>query len=157
MKNSRLTAYGAADQRTPNSTTLKFNLSRDVRLGILADRGNLWALVATMILIISQVSVIGYYFAKLPPQIPIFYSTTWGEAMMSKNIFIVLLPVTAIFFVFLNIILYFAFFRDNKQGLSENRQSFSANRFLTRVLFASCVIVGFCTFWGAVKIVTLLA
>lgn len=143
MKNGKLTGYGAVDQKQANFPALKFSITQEVRLNLLSDKANLWALLVALALVIAQTVVLGYYFAKLPPQIPIFYSTVWGDAMMGRSLFIALLPVTAVVCILLNIILYFLFFRDNK--------------FLARVLFVSNIVVGFCTFWGTIKIVTLLA
>ncbi len=150
MKSGKLTNYAAVDQKQPNYQALKFSISQEVRVNLLSDKGNLWALIISLALIVAQIAVIGFYFRKLPPQIPIFYSTVWGDSMMGRNLFIVLLPVLAIVCLFLNIILYFLFFRDNNQG-------FSSNRFLSRVLFLTNLVVSFCTFWGSVKIVTLLS
>lgn len=140
----------ALDQKQSNYSALKFSISQEVRINLLSDRGNLWALLVSLGLIFAQAGIIGYYFGKLPPLIPIFYSTVWGDSMMGRNLFIVLLPGLAMICLFLNIILYFSFFRDSKQIFSESK-------FLARVLFVTNVIVSFCTFWGSVKIVTLLA
>ncbi len=126
----------------PPSQAAKFEITREMGTSLVSDRGNFWAFLASLFFILAQITLIGSRFGNLPPQIPIFYSKTWGEGMLGQNIFIWILPILAILFAMLNFLVYFVFFRND--------------RFLARVLFSSNVVVSFMTFWGAMKIVTLL-
>ena len=121
MKSGKLISYGAVDQKQPSFSALKFSISQEVRINLLSDKGNLWALIVSLALIAAQIVIVAYYFGKLPPQIPIFYSTVWGNPMMGPNVFIGLLPTLALICVLLNVILYFLFFRNNKQSFSEKK------------------------------------
>lgn len=122
---------------------IKFGISREARSSLVADRVNLFAFLVCLFFIAIQVVVVAIYFGNLPPEIPIFYSRTWGESMLGQKYLIWILPSIAAFISLVNLTVNFIFFRNNK--------------FLSRVLFASNIIIGFTTFWGAIKIATLLS
>ncbi|KKR78183.1 MAG: hypothetical protein UU23_C0002G0010 [Candidatus Curtissbacteria bacterium GW2011_GWA1_40_9] len=142
MKIGKAVSVAPLEQKSTNQAP-KFEISHEVRTSLVSDKGILWAFIVSLFFIFSQIAVIGLYFRNLPPEIPIFYSKTWGENMLGQSIFIWILPAIAVSFVAFNFLVYFVFFRNNK--------------FLARVLFVSNAVIGFTTFWGAMKIVTLLA
>lgn len=135
----------------------RFSIAKEVRSSFFSDKVNFWSFLFCIFLLISQLGIVLYYFKKLPLEIPIFYSNPWGTSILAKNIFIFLLPLLAISFTILNSIISVLLFRQNFQSISDNRQSMPANKFLARVLVISNLVVGFITFYGTVKIVTLLA
>lgn len=120
----------------------RFAINHEAGKSLLSDRGNLWTLLVSLAFIILEIIVISLHFNNLPPEIPIFYSRTWGEAMIGPNIFIWIFPTMAVVFAVVNFVVYSVFFRNNK--------------FLARILFMSTLLIGFTTFWGAMKIATLL-
>jgi len=52
-------------------------------------------------------------FNRLPPQIPLFYSKTWGENQLADLFMIFLLPFFLNLFFFLNNFIYANFFSEN--------------------------------------------
>ena len=52
-------------------------------------------------------------FNRLPPQIPLFYSKSWGENQLADLFMIALLPFFLNFFFFLNNFIYNKFFAEN--------------------------------------------
>lgn len=142
MRIGKSPILSARDQKTQAESS-KFAISRDVKTSLTANKTNLWLLLLSFFFVFLQSGLVGVYFRNLPPQIPIFYSRTWGETMLGANYFIWFFPIAALSFIIFNFLLYFVFFRND--------------HFLSRVLFASGVVVGFITFWGSMKIVTLLS
>lgn len=121
----------------------RFAISQEVRTGFLQDKISFWSFFASVILIVFQLFLIVLYWEKLPPEIPLFYSKPWGSSMLAPQIFIWLIPILSFFFIFVNFCIVIFFL----QG----------NRFLNRVLCATSLLVGFTTFYGILRILTLLA
>ena len=121
----------------------RFSIGREVKTGFLSDSFNLWAFAFCVLLVALQVAVVIFYWKKLPAQIPLLYSMPWGLAMLASRSFIWILPAIGFFLTIINFSLVIFLLRDN--------------RFLARVLGVASLVVGFCTFYGTVKIVTLLA
>lgn len=80
--------------------------------------------------------------ADLPPEIPLFYSRTWGEAMLAPKIAIWILPAICIFVTVGNFALAVLALRGRK--------------FLQKVLYIFSLIVAIGTLYDAVKIISLL-
>jgi len=54
-----------------------------------------------------------FNFNRLPPQIPLFYSKSWGENQLADLFMIILLPFFLNLFFFLNNFIYVKLFPDN--------------------------------------------
>ena len=54
-----------------------------------------------------------FNFNHLPPQIPLFYSKSWGENQLADLFMIALLPFFLNLFFFLNNFIYTKFFSEN--------------------------------------------
>lgn len=54
--------------------------------------------------------VLALRYSTLPPQIPLFYSLTWGESQLADWWYIFLLPIMLHVFVFVNRFISFRFF-----------------------------------------------
>lgn len=98
----------------------------------------LFALLSTFI----QASLIFTSSAKLPPVIPLFYSRTWGEAMLAPKILIWILPAICASVTITNYSLAVLGLRGRK--------------FLEKVLFIFTLILAVGTLYGTIKIIALL-
>lgn len=121
----------------------RFAITQEVKTGFLSDKANFWSFLISIIFVLLQVTLIVFYLRRLPPEIPLFYSKPWGAPMLAHQIFIWLIPVISFFFIFINFCLVIFFLRENK--------------FLARVMCIVSVLVGFTTFYGILRILTLLA
>lgn len=117
-------------------------------ISALADLGHLWleksilrALQLTIILIIGQIGLIFFFYPKLPPLIPLYYSHPWGESQLAGPIFLLLLPGTSFFFTFLNLALAVNFLEKRK--------------FLSIILSWTSVIVSLFSLITLAKIITI--
>jgi len=91
--------------------------------------------------IIQAVLILGSW-AKLPPQLPLYFSRPWGEMVLSSPLGLWLLPVIALLTLVVNFLLAIFAVR--------------GNRFLTRTLTTFCFLVALTTLYGLTKIITLL-
>lgn len=60
-------------------------------------------------LIVSDILIVGSFifkFSSLPPQLPLFYSRSWGEDQLAEYWYIFILPLFLHAFIFLNIYIY---------------------------------------------------
>lgn len=121
----------------------RFAISQEVKTGFLNDKTSFWSFLVSIIFVLLQVLLIAFYWRRLPPEIPLFYSKPWGSAMLSHLLFIWIIPVLSFFFIFVNFCIVIFFLQENK--------------FLNRVLCVTSLLIGFITFYGLLRIVTLLA
>lgn len=121
----------------------RFAISQEVKTGFLNDRTSFWSFLVSIIFVLLQVFLIAFYWRRLPPEIPLFYSKPWGSAMLSHLLFIWIIPALSFFFIFVNFCIVIFFLQENK--------------FLNRVLCVTSLLIGFITFYGLLRIVTLLA
>lgn len=106
-----------------------------------ADRLQLLTGVFCLVSILSQTSLILVSLGKLPPVVPLFYSRTWGEAMLAPTLMLLFLPATLALVFLVNFSL--AIFVLN-------------SRFLTRTLLLFTLLVAFLTLYDTAKIISLL-
>lgn len=121
----------------------RFAITQEVKTGFLNDKTSFWSFLVSIIFMVFQVSLIAFYWKRLPPEIPLFYSKPWGSSMLAHQIFIWLIPTLSFLFIFVNFCIVIFFLQENK--------------FLNRVLCATSLLVGFATFYGLLRILTLLA
>jgi len=121
----------------------RFAISQDVKTGLLKDRTSFWSFVVSLLFVVFEVLLITFYWKGLPPVIPLFYSRTWGSSMLAQQMFIWLIPAMAFFFIFINFCIVIFFLRENK--------------FLNRALCFTSILVGFATFYGILRTLTLLS
>lgn len=121
----------------------RFAISQEVKTGFLNDKTSFWSFLVSIIFVLLQVLLIAFYWRRLPPEIPLFYSKPWGSAMLSHLLFIWIIPALSFFFIFVNFCIVIFFLQENK--------------FLNRVLCVTSLLIGFITFYGLLRIVTLLA
>lgn len=110
-------------------------------IGIFNDKLPYSAFLATIISLVFQVLLILISLGKLPPKIPIFYSMPWGEAVLSANIAIWILPVLNAVFSALDFFLISRFKNDI---------------FLSRILASLVILVSSGCLWATFKIISLL-
>ncbi|MFH1602076.1 MAG: hypothetical protein ABIB61_03920 [Candidatus Shapirobacteria bacterium] len=58
-----------------------------------------------LILIALQILTIVYFFTKLPPQIPLYFSLPWGESQLTSSFSLLLLPLFSLIVLFFNLFL----------------------------------------------------
>ncbi len=121
----------------------RFAISQEVKAGFLRDRTRFWSFFISILFVVFQVLLIVFYWKRLPPEVPLFYSKPWGNAMLAHLPFIWLIPILSFCFIFVNFCIVIFFLREDK--------------FLNRVLCVASLLVGFSTFYGILRILTLLA
>ncbi|MDO8261303.1 MAG: hypothetical protein Q7T50_07500 [Candidatus Magasanikbacteria bacterium] len=121
----------------------RFAISQEVKTGFLNDKTSFWSFLVSIIFVLLEVLLIALYWRRLPPEIPLFYSKPWGSAMLAHQLFIWLIPLIAFLFLFVNFCIVIFFMQENK--------------FLNRVMCVTSLLIGFTTFYGLLRILTLLA
>lgn len=76
------------------------------------------------------------FWRKLPPQIPLYYSSPWGEEQLAQTFFILILPLSSLAFGLVNLFLAVFFF--DKQPLASKILSLAA---VVYVLLSSLALV----------------
>ena len=116
--------------------------TRDRSFGLFADKFLFFIFLLCMLSALLQSLLILTSFTKLPPEIPLFYSKTWGAEMLAPKLYIWILPTITISIYLLNMLLSrFLLFKDD---------------FLKRALFISGAIVAMAAFLDTSKIISLL-
>jgi len=116
--------------------------SRDRSSGLFSDKILFFIFLFCMLSILLQSLLILTAFAKLPPEIPLFYSKTWGAQMLAPKLYIWILPAITLSIYLLNMLISrFLLFKDE---------------FLKRALFISGAIVAIAAFLDTSKIISLL-
>ncbi len=121
----------------------KFASGDSIKKGFIADKFTFVSLIACFLFLFLQCALIAFYWKRLPPEIPIFYSMPWGGQMLGKTAFIWVIPFIDLIITLLNLALVVTFVKENK--------------FLTKILVSSTLIVGFVTFYSVAKTITLLS
>lgn len=55
------------------------------------------------LIIFSGFSILIYQFSRLPPEVPLFYSRSWGEEQLARREFLFLLPSFSLIVLILNL------------------------------------------------------
>ena len=92
--------------------------------------------------VLAQSALIFGSWGKLPPQLPLYYSRPWGEAMFASPMGLWLLPTIVLTTLIVNFFIAIFLMRDNK--------------FLVRTLVIFCFLVALTTLYDTLKIITLL-
>src|SRR3989304_7749669 len=117
--------------------------SRDRSSGLFSDKILFFIFLFCMLSILLQSLLILTAFAKLPPEIPLFYSKTWGAQMLAPKLYIWILPAITLVIYLLNMLISrFLLFKDE---------------FLKRALFITSAVVSTAAFLDTSKIISLLA
>lgn len=74
----------------------------DIEVGVSRDKFGLLVLVFSIFSILLQAALILINWKKLPPELPLFYSQPWGEKMLARPLFLLILPVIVFVFTALN-------------------------------------------------------
>lgn len=116
--------------------------SHDRSFGLFADKFLFFIFFLCMLSVFLQSLLILTSFTKLPPEIPLFYSKTWGAEMLAPKFYIWILPaITLVTYLLNTLISRFLLFKDD---------------FLKRALFITSVIVATAAFLDTSKIISLL-
>ena len=70
---------------------------------LLRDPFCLWFLTLCVIILVFGLALFGFWWERLPPQVPLFYSRPWGADQLAVKPQIIFLPGLAFFIFFLNI------------------------------------------------------
>ena len=52
--------------------------------------------------LVLQLILLGFFWRKLPPQVPLFYSHPWGESQLANPFGLLILPVFSFFILLIN-------------------------------------------------------
>jgi len=116
--------------------------SRDRSLGLFSEKLLFFIFLFCMLSTLLQSLLILTAFAKLPPEIPLFYSKTWGAQMLVPKLYLWILPAITLFTYLLNMLISrFLLFRDE---------------FLKTALFVTSAVVSAGAFLDTSKIIFLL-
>lgn len=118
------------------------NLKDEASQSLTADRFSFAILIFCILSILAQISLILVSWGNLPPQLPIFYSRPWGEAMLASPLLLWILPTIAVFLTIVNFSVAIFWFK--------------TNHFLMRVLVIFTALVAFATLYDSAKIIALL-
>lgn len=118
------------------------NLKDEASQSLTADRFSFSILIFCILSILAQISLILVSWGNLPPQLPLFYSRPWGEAMLASPLLLWILPTIAVFLTIVNFSVAIFWFK--------------TNHFLMRVLVIFTALVAFATLYDSAKIIALL-
>ena len=115
---------------------------RDRSSGMFADKFLFFIFLFCMLSTLIQSLLILTSFVKLPPEIPLFYSKTWGTQMLAPKLYIWILPTITLSIYLLNMLISrFLLFKEE---------------FLKRALFITSTVVATAAFLDTSKIISLL-
>src|SRR3990172_6215750 len=77
-------------------------LKDEASQSLTTDRFAFSILIFCILSILAQVSLILVSWGKLPPELPLFYSRPWGEAILASPLFLWILPTVAAFLTIAN-------------------------------------------------------
>lgn len=109
---------------------------------LFADKLLFFIFCLCMLSVLIQSLLILTAMSKLPPQIPLFYSKTWGNEMLAPVFYIWILPTITVCIYFLNMFV--------------SKFVIAHDKFLIGALFITSAIVATATFWDTSKIISLL-
>lgn len=120
---------------------IRRSLSGQAQENFSRDRLMLAVYVFCGLSILGQASLFLVSWNKLPPEVPLFYSRPWGEAMLAPTLGLWILPGLVLviaagnFFIIAN---------------------FHQNRFLARAIVVFTFLAAFLTIYDSAKIISLL-
>ncbi len=123
------------------SKNIRLSLSSQAQENFSRDRLTFVVYLFCLLSILAQSSLILVSWGKLPPQIPVFYSRPWGEAMLTSPLGLWILPALLFGLATLNFFVI---------------SNFSQNRFLVRAIVVFTFLVAFLTIYDSAKIISLL-
>lgn len=113
----------------------------DIEEGVARDKFSLSVLIFSIFSIFLQGTLILINWRKLPPELPLFYSQPWGEKMLARPLFFLILPVIVLVFLISN---YWILLLQKE------------NVFLRRIITAFTLLVSFFCTYSLIKIISLL-
>ncbi|MBI4039444.1 hypothetical protein HY388_01290 [Candidatus Daviesbacteria bacterium] len=81
---------------------------------IFSDRLIRLCVIISVILILGMSLFILVNLTKLPPQVPLFYTHSWGKAQLALSVFLFLPPLVTLFFLVINLSLGAKFFQEQQ-------------------------------------------
>lgn len=81
---------------------------------VFSDRLIRLSVTISVILILGMLLFILVNLSKLPPQVPLFYTHSWGKAQLAPGSFLFLSPLTTLFFLIINLFLGVKFFQEQQ-------------------------------------------
>lgn len=131
-------AFWSKKERLEN---IRLSISSQAQNNISGDRLTFAVFLFCLLSILAQSSLILVSWGKLPPQIPVFYSRPWGEAMLTSPLGLWIMPGLLFVLATLNFFVI---------------SNFSQNRFLVRAIVVFTFLVAFLTIYDTAKIISLL-
>lgn len=113
----------------------------DIEQDVSRDKFSLFVLIFSILSILAQAALILIYWKRLPPELPLFYSLPWGEKILVRPLFLIILPLTVLVFTTLN---YWILL------------SIGENVFLKRIITTFTFLGSFLCIYSLVKLISLL-
>lgn len=105
------------------------------------DRYFVPVLIFWILSLLISFAAIFYFKNNLPRTVPLFYSRIWGEERLADNGFLFLLPLGSLFFGIFNLVFSARFFSEEK--------------FITRILQITTVVLSVLTLFSVINIINL--
>lgn len=131
-------AFWSKKERLEN---IRLSISSQAQENFSRDRLALTVYIFCLLSILAQSSLILVSWGKLPPQVPVFYSRPWGEAMLTSPLGLWILPALLATLAMANFFVI---------------SNFRQNLFLVRAIVVFTFLVGFLTIYDSAKIISLL-
>ena len=87
-----------------SKNTKTFNIKETAET-LVPDKLGRTSYLIGLIITMVMVAVIAFLYNRLPRSIPLYYSLPWGESRVARRIMIYLLPLSAMGFFVLNLVL----------------------------------------------------
>lgn len=68
----------------------------------------------SFLLLTAQIVILAFFWQKLPPQVPLFYSRPWGEEQLVSPLVLLFLPITSLLVILTNSIMASLITREGK-------------------------------------------
>lgn len=93
---------------------LNFLISKDELRLIFQDKFFSWTIKISLFLIILQTAILFFFWKRIPPEVPFFYSRPWGEEQIAGKEFLFVAPFCLLVFTLVNMWLVGIFFQKEK-------------------------------------------
>lgn len=94
---------------------------------------------STIFLIVIQIIILSIKFSLLPPEVPLFYSLSWGIKRLASPVFLFIFPVFSVFFLIINFIF--------------SIKTYNPDLFLARIFFIASFIFSLLSLIGLWNII----
>jgi len=114
-----------------------FKFKKEITTSVYWRKGLPFCLLFT----IASLGLLGFFWRKFPPEVPLFYSRPWGEEILTSSLSLLFLPLMIVLVSLLNLFLVLLL---------------QQNRLLVVILTTTSVLFAFLVFWTLIRIIELI-